>query len=479
MASQVSGIIERIWSDNTTHAIASTAYGVCSTNADQAAKTVEMTGFKLIPGVTIHVKFTHENTATSPPTLNVESTGAIPIVEYSGSPAGTSNETTGWQEGAIVSLTYDGTSWVKNQGYNTDTTYSAFSGSGIGHSGGLVPDPGSTSGDSKFLCEDGSWQVPDYPTLADLGLSTAMHFIGITSTELTDGATTSSLTPKTAGSLSKTTNFEAGDVVIYDDEDAEFVWTGSAWAELGSGSGSGAAGVLSIPREIYVDLTTTRDSNNPVTFDGSADISIDVDGILPIGHGGTGTDDPPTAGGVIYGKTDNNNTIYDSTTAGTAGQVLISGGSSAPSWYEGLILNTTSGVNNAPDTYDATFSGTIAASNVFIGNDDDYGDAYQPVYWNNGVPSITSPVQYFTWSITQDNYGVQLSNSAFTEDTFPLMITIYNGESYLNGPLTWENGDGTFKIKSSAQVSGTVSGYCVVARGTTLNVTSTAISSLT
>lgn len=32
--------------------------------------------------------------------------------------------------------------------------------SGTGHQGGLVPDPGGSSGSSKFLCEDGTWATP-------------------------------------------------------------------------------------------------------------------------------------------------------------------------------------------------------------------------------------------------------------------------------------------------------------------------------
>ena len=71
---------------------------------------------------------------------------------------------------------------------------------------------------------------------ATAGLAGAMHFIGITSTELTDGATTSTLVAKTVGSLSKTTDFENGDVVLYDNGTTvgqEFVWTGSAWELLG------------------------------------------------------------------------------------------------------------------------------------------------------------------------------------------------------------------------------------------------------
>jgi hypothetical protein len=38
-----------------------------------------------------------------------------------GLPSGTNDDTDGWYEGAIVMLTYDGTNWVRNQGYNTDT----------------------------------------------------------------------------------------------------------------------------------------------------------------------------------------------------------------------------------------------------------------------------------------------------------------------------------------------------------------------
>lgn len=39
-------------------------------------------------------------------------------------------------------------------------TLPTFSGSGAGHQGGLVPDPGSTAGATRYLCEDGTWSTP-------------------------------------------------------------------------------------------------------------------------------------------------------------------------------------------------------------------------------------------------------------------------------------------------------------------------------
>ena len=58
-----------------------------------------------------------------------------------------------------------------------------------------------------------------------------MHLIGTTTTALTDGATTATLD---GTSLSKTTGFVAGDVVLYSGK--EFVWTGAAWELLGDES---------------------------------------------------------------------------------------------------------------------------------------------------------------------------------------------------------------------------------------------------
>lgn len=42
----------------------------------------------------------------------------------------------------------------------TDTTYSPMVASGTSHAGGLVPDTPSTAGTTKFLREDGTWEVP-------------------------------------------------------------------------------------------------------------------------------------------------------------------------------------------------------------------------------------------------------------------------------------------------------------------------------
>ena len=124
MAQVTSGLIQQVKIDNSANQnIASTAYGECSTAASEAAKTVSLNGFELIKGTTIHVKFINANTASTAPTLNVNETGAKSIVQYGTTSAGTNAETNGWQPGAVLSLTYDGTNWVRDQGYNTNSTY--------------------------------------------------------------------------------------------------------------------------------------------------------------------------------------------------------------------------------------------------------------------------------------------------------------------------------------------------------------------
>ena len=63
-----------------------------------------------------------------------------------------------------------------------------------------------------------------------LGLSNALHFIGIATVTITDGSTTD---PKISGYTTKT----SGDVIIDKDSAYEYVWTGSKWEKLG-GDGS-------------------------------------------------------------------------------------------------------------------------------------------------------------------------------------------------------------------------------------------------
>lgn len=118
MASITQNLIEQVQIDSgDKYNLASTAYGVCGTESSQAAKVVDMTGFTLITGVTVHIKFLYKNTATSP-TLNINNTGAKGIVIYGNTTAGVDGYTTGWQDNAIITLTYDGTNWVRNQSFN-------------------------------------------------------------------------------------------------------------------------------------------------------------------------------------------------------------------------------------------------------------------------------------------------------------------------------------------------------------------------
>lgn len=92
---------------NGTKPIGSNLYGTCSTAGNVAEKVVSMPDFDvLVSGVTIHVKFSNANTASAPK-LKVGSTSAVSI-RRNGALEGT------WQNGSVISFTYDGTAWVQN-----------------------------------------------------------------------------------------------------------------------------------------------------------------------------------------------------------------------------------------------------------------------------------------------------------------------------------------------------------------------------
>ena len=96
-----------------------------------------------------------------------------------------------------------------------------------------------------------------------------------------------------------------------------------------------------------------------------------ISGTVPIANGGTNSTATPTSGGVGYG----NGTAHAYTAAGTSGQVLISNGSSAPSWgavtatsYSGTlpIANGGTGATTA-STALANLIGTQAKNTIFAG----------------------------------------------------------------------------------------------------------------
>lgn len=121
MTSQITGYIGKYKTqDNIVHSFGSTAYGYCETPAATAAKVVDMTGFTLIKGATVFIKFQYANTANSP-TLNVNNTGAIAIKRYgTTAPSGTSAGISGqWNAGAVIAFTYDGAYWQEHYWYNT------------------------------------------------------------------------------------------------------------------------------------------------------------------------------------------------------------------------------------------------------------------------------------------------------------------------------------------------------------------------
>ena len=216
--------------------VASSLYGICNTAPAISAKRVALENFdKLQDGVTVHVRFTYGNTAefNNALTLLIGSTPAKPIRNPGGSVS--------WSEGSVISFTYDSTFdiWQVNDGNVTTitvlNTYTPTSTEGI--SGQGVADALETLGEAAQ--KDIISTIVDYgantnknstnlPTTAAVtayvdsktqALQNAMHYIGRTNTEMTDGLTTASVV---INGLAHTP--QNGDVVLSLNTHQEFIW---------------------------------------------------------------------------------------------------------------------------------------------------------------------------------------------------------------------------------------------------------------
>lgn len=110
----------------------------------------------------------------------------------------------------------------------------------------------------------------------------------------------------------------------------------------------------------------------------------ETQGVLPLGRGGTGDALSPVAGAIVFST----GSKLDLTTPGSAGQVLVSNGTSSPTWGSALIVNDqpanyvyagpTSGPS-APTSFRLLVSDDLPNSGVVSGS---YGSATQ-------VPALT------------------------------------------------------------------------------------------
>lgn len=244
-------------------------YGTCDTDAGTAAKVATLSGYSLVNGGIVAIKFSKDVTSASS-TLNINGKGAKAIFFKNVALA-----TNVIKAGDLVTFMYDGTYYrilaidraqtVADATKGTLTfqgpgdTKKTFNGSAnvtIGYAdvnalpASTMWAKGSSQGGNAAVADktkaaltiggktfNGSSAVT--VTAADLGLSQALVFKGVSKTALSDGATTKPITLSNDSSLTPS----IGHVVLY--KEYEYVWTGSAWERLG-GDGSYALNSVTV-----------------------------------------------------------------------------------------------------------------------------------------------------------------------------------------------------------------------------------------
>ena len=184
--------------------------------ADGASGGIKTSGYTIASSVPANAKFTDTNT-----TYGVATQSANGLLSASDkkkldgiaaganayshpTSAGNKHIPSGGSSGQILRWSADGTAvW----GSDNNTTYSNFVKSGTGAKAGLVPAPSTTAGTTKYLREDGTWQIPPntnttYSAGTGIGLSnTTFYNTGVRS--IATGSTNGSVAVNTNGTVAE------------------------------------------------------------------------------------------------------------------------------------------------------------------------------------------------------------------------------------------------------------------------------------
>ena len=194
-------------------------------------------------------------------------------------------------------------------------------------------------------------------------LSNYTAYLGVTTTELSDGYTTN---PIMIGGSSVTAS--TGAIVTY--ESKELIWNGSAWQEFGDLSGLGH-----LAHEDSVTASYTPQGSINATFVGDANIAADVSAsIRPSGSMATGWTPNYTPGGTISGTTFTGSSMTSTGTFTPEGSVSFTNqsvtrmvsesGSGSPTYTpKGTISGTTFTGSSMTSTGTFTPEGSVSFTN--------------------------------------------------------------------------------------------------------------------
>ena len=256
--------------------MAMVTFGTCTTAAAEQVKTVSLSNsnWQLKTGSIIGVKYSYTNTynatADAPCQLNVNATGAKNIYfGTSATPTGTNTTAFGYAK-RIIFYMFDGTNWVFlgfSSELNDNTIPSAYC---------------STAAATAAKAAS----CTNYVLLAKSYLHIVVRYSNTSATALTLNVNTRGAKPVYInGTASSTSNYTlpAGSYLVYYDGTAyHFRTDGKIPGDISGNAGT--ATKLAAAKTIQTDLASTA----AASFDGSANVTPGVKGILPVANGGTG-----------------------------------------------------------------------------------------------------------------------------------------------------------------------------------------------